>query len=204
MRKFLLLAAGLVFTLSTFAQQSPNGIRVVTGELIKTIPSLQNFKPDPSLNPPVSRDLTGTIVKKTWKEEVVDYGTSATGDPVVQKTFFNPRNETNSAEEGPLAGAKVLQNYDGMPFTNVAPADPCMTQGPNHVIQMINGSQGAYFRIWDKSGNNVVAQTYMYQIIATPGYTGWATRSFCTTSSLIAISCLSSVLQVPLLDTPTP
>lgn len=173
MRKFLLLAAGLVSTLFTVAQQNPSGVRVITGELFRTIPSLKDLKPDPSLNPPVSRDLTGTIYKKTWKDEVVDYGTQSAGDPVVQKEYFFPRKQSNNAEEGPLAGAKVLQNYDGMPFTNVAPADPCLAQGPNHVIQMINGSQGAYFRIWDKTGANVVAQTYMYQIIATPGYTGW-------------------------------
>lgn len=173
MRKSLLLAAFIVSFLNTMAQQTPNGIRVVTGELINKVSSLKNLKPDPSLNPPVSRDLTGLVIKKSWKEEVVDFGTNAAGDPVVQKDFYNPKKLTNGAEEAPLVGTKVLQNYDGMGFTNVAPADPCLTQGPNHVIQMINGSQGAYFRIWDKSGNNVVAQTYMYQVIATPGYTGF-------------------------------
>lgn len=173
MRKSLLLAVAMVFTFATFAQQTPGNLRVVTGQLIRTVPSLKDLKPDPTLNPPVSRDLTGTLVKKSFKEEVVDFGTNASGDPVVQKDFYNPKKQTNGAEEGPLAGTKVLQNYDGMPFTNVAPADPCMTQGPNHVIQMINGSQGAYFRVWDKNGANVVAQTYMYQLIATPGYTGW-------------------------------
>ena len=61
----------------------------------------------------------------------------------------------------PLVGTKVIQNYDGMGFTNVAPADPCLANGPNHVIQMINGSQGSYFRVWDKNGANVIAQTYM-------------------------------------------
>lgn len=50
---------------------------------------------------------------------------------------------------------------NGQGFTNVNPADPCLDVGPNHVIQMINGSSGAYFRIFDKNGNALGAQTYL-------------------------------------------
>lgn len=45
--------------------------------------------------------------------------------------------------------------------TGVNPADPCLDVGPNHVIQMINGSSGSYFRIYDKSGNALGAQVYL-------------------------------------------
>lgn len=162
MRKVLLLAAVIVFSQIAISQQSINGLKVITGQLIRVTPAIKDIKPDPSYNPPVTRDLTGLIRKKTWKEEVVDYGTSAKGDPVVQRDFFNPKTEgLNNPNEGPLAGTRVIQNYDGMGFTNLAPADPCLANGPNHVIQMINGSQGSYFRVWDKAGANVVAQTYM-------------------------------------------
>jgi len=163
MRKVLLLAFAIVFSLYAISQQSPGSIKVITGELVRVTPKLKDIPFNPSYNPPVTRDLTGLIKKKTWKNVETDYGTNAAGDPVVQKDFFNPKSEQlNGAQDGgPLVGTKVIQNYDGMGFTNVAPADPCLTNGPNHVIQMINGSQGSYFRIWDKAGANVVAQTYM-------------------------------------------
>jgi hypothetical protein len=177
MRKVLLAAAIVfVFSLPAISQQLPNGMKVVTGQLIRVTPALKDIKPEPGYSPRVTRDLTGLIRKKTWKADVTDYGTNATGDPVLQKDFFNPRtNGANSPDEGPLAGTKVIQNYEGMGFTNVAPADPCLTNGPNHVIQMINGSQGSYFRIWDKSGASVVAQTYMnvlFPVVSTNEYWG--------------------------------
>src|SRR4030095_12152344 len=128
MRQILLLAVGIVFSLLTVAQTDQD-LKVITGELVRVIPSLKDLKPNPNVIPPVSRDLTGTIHKKSWKEEIIDYGSNATGDPVGSRAFINPRNEKdqkNSLDELPLAGSKVLQNYDGMGFTNVAPADPCM------------------------------------------------------------------------------
>src|SRR4030095_7212464 len=152
MRQILLLAVGIVFSLLTVAQTDQD-LKVITGELVRVIPSLKDLKPNPNIIPPVSRDLTGTIYKKTWKDDITDYGSNAKGDPVVQRVFFNPKSEQQKNEaidELPAAGTKVLQNFDGMGFTNVAPADPCLANGPGHVIQMINGSQGAYFRIWNK------------------------------------------------------
>lgn len=58
-------------------------------------------------------------------------------------------------------GRALDLTINGQGFTNVNPADPCLEVGPSHVIQMINGSSGAYFRIYDKSGNALGAQTYL-------------------------------------------
>ena len=169
MRKPILLAFGLAWCLLSFTQEAPV---VVTGELMKVVPSLKDVRPDPAFNPRVTRDLTGLLIKKSYKESIRDFGTRAPGDPVVQKQFLRqPKNQSPSTNQ-PNAGSTIGLNYDGMGFTNVAPADPTMTAGPNHIIQMINGSQGSYFRIWNKSGGNVVNQTYMYQLFATPGYSG--------------------------------
>src|SRR5688572_30510526 len=169
MRKPILLAFGLAWCLLSYAQEAPV---VVTGELMKVVPSLKDIRPDPAFNPRVTRDLTGLLIKKSYKETIRDYGTRASGDPVVQRQFLRqPKNQAPPTGQ-PNAGSSIGLNYDGMGFTNVAPADPTMTAGPNHIIQMINGSQGSYFRIWNKSGGNVVNQTYMYQLFATPGYSG--------------------------------
>ncbi len=169
MRKPILLAIGICCSCLTFAQEAPV---VVTGELMKIVPSLKELHPDPAYNPRVTRDLTGLLIKKTYKETIRDFGTRATGDPVVQKEFLRTPKKLSPSSDQPNAGSTIGLNYDGMGFTNVSPADPTMTAGPNHIIQMINGSQGSYFRIWNKSGGNVVNQTYMYQLFATPGYSG--------------------------------
>ncbi|MBK9073628.1 MAG: proprotein convertase P-domain-containing protein [Flavobacteriales bacterium] len=54
---------------------------------------------------------------------------------------------------------------NGIPNTGVNPSDPCLSVGPNHVIQMINGSSGSYFRIFDKNGAALGAQTYLDNFI---------------------------------------
>ena len=50
---------------------------------------------------------------------------------------------------------------NGQGNTGVSPADPCLSVGTTHVIQMINGQSGGYFRIYDKSLVSVGAQTYL-------------------------------------------
>ena len=172
MRKTISVLAGLILFITAYAQPVNNGITVIKGERFKVIPSLKDLKQDPTLHPRVTRDINGSLIKKSWKDPYVDYGSQATADPVVQKEPYAKTNGPSGSEEGPLAGAKIVKSYDGMSFSSVSPADPCMTQGPGHIIQMINGSQGAYLQVWNKSGNTVVAQTYMYQLIATPGYSG--------------------------------
>lgn len=63
---------------------------------------------------------------------------------------------------GELTQGRALDlSINGQGFSSVNPADPCLDVGPNHVIQMINGVSGAYFRIFDKNGNALGAQTYL-------------------------------------------
>lgn len=52
-------------------------------------------------------------------------------------------------------------SVNGMGNTSVSPADPCLSVGTTHVIQMINGQSGGYFRIYDKNLANPGAQTYL-------------------------------------------
>ncbi|MBL8001061.1 MAG: proprotein convertase P-domain-containing protein [Flavobacteriales bacterium] len=74
----------------------------------------------------------------------------------------------------PLHGTnKALDlSVDGLLYTSVNPADPCMDVGPNHVILMINGGSGAYFRIYDKSFTALGAQTYLDNFTASVGGAG--------------------------------
>ena len=168
------LLMGLIWMGTLRAQSNqPDLSNRIQGELIRQVASLKTLEPASKFNPPVTRNLSGAIYKKTWKDSRNDMGTKASGDPVIQHKFFHAGTKASQSAQSPLAGSKMMQNYDGMSFTNVAPADPCLAQGPGHVIQMINGSQGAYFKIWDKNGNLALDKTYMYQLIGTAGYAGW-------------------------------
>ncbi|MCB9168835.1 MAG: hypothetical protein H6597_03415 [Flavobacteriales bacterium] len=60
-------------------------------------------------------------------------------------------------------------NQNGQGFTSVYPSDNILDVGPNHVIQMINGSSGAYFRIYDKSGTALGAQVYLDNFTGSAG-----------------------------------
>lgn len=51
--------------------------------------------------------------------------------------------------------AQIIQNWDGI-ITNSNPPDPCLEVGPNHVIQMTNGSGGARLVVWNKNGQNLM------------------------------------------------
>lgn len=93
------------------------------------------------------RDENGLldVVKKT--DVIHPYVSDHIGmvDPVLQP----PLTAENRIE---AATATVLQNFDGMGYTAINPADPVSATGPNHVIQMINAASGAVVKIFDKAG----------------------------------------------------
>jgi hypothetical protein len=146
-RVFLLAVLFSLFQIS-YGQSGYEKPKVVVGELIKVIPSLRNFSADADTSM-ITRTTEGMVAKKTWTNPAFDFGTNAKGDPVVQ---LNTKKLGSTATTSPNAGTEITQNFDGMGYTSVAPADPTMCAGPNHVIQMINGGSGAYFKVWDRSG----------------------------------------------------
>ena len=75
---------------------------------------------------------------------------------VVEEPGYPPAREAFVAAwqtAAPLHGFEraVDISVNGMGNTGVSPADPCLSVGSTHVIQMINGSSGGYFRIYDKN-----------------------------------------------------
>lgn len=99
----------------------------------------------------IVRDENGllNVVKKTAVIHPYISDHNGMVDPVLQP----PLNSENRIE---AATATVLQNFDGIGFTAVNPADPVSATGPNHVIQMINAASGAVVKIFDKAGGTVV------------------------------------------------
>ena len=83
---------------------------------------------------------------KEWRADALPQGV----DPALQ------------ADGGSRTTGHALDlTQDGQGYTSVNPSDNDIAVGPNHVIQMINGSSGAYFRIYNKSGTALGAQTYL-------------------------------------------
>jgi hypothetical protein len=152
----LCLSFSTPFLTANAQQVSP--LEVMQGVLVKKTEPLINFKTDARFVNEVVRDNEGLIkargVKKPVETNEVAAGLPNGPDMVRQLSA----NETPNAVGGTTT---IGANFDGMPYTFVAPADPTMCVGPNHVIQMINGSSGAYFKVFDRTGNVLKTDTYI-------------------------------------------
>ncbi len=176
MRKLILVAA---FTLLNFlinAQQLRNP-DVITGKLTAVTPRLDSWTPD--FNDPrlkiKTRDEKGLIFARDLQPLVwTDYGSKHKGpDPVWQKGYGAGSLNSNLSSSSAFTpdnfiesdGGIVSNNFDGLTFSNVAPADPTMAVGPNHIIQMVNGQNGSsFFRIYNKAGGSLSLQAFMDQL----------------------------------------
>ncbi len=83
-------------------------------------------------------------------------------DPVWQQEYVPPAPPTKALGVG----------WNGMGYTGVNPADPSCDVGPNHVVQMINGSSGAYIQVYSKTGTPIGSQVYFDNFMSMPGGAG--------------------------------
>ncbi len=167
---FTLLVATLMLFLYVSAQQnivSKDPI-VITGYLIKTTSPVKNFKRDQFTIADIKvRDDEGIIGEKDEIEEMPGLpkytNRNFTGDAALQKHYPGINNNNTSAQR------RVTTNFDGIAYNNAGPADPTIAAGPNHIIQMVNGPSGAMFSIYNKSGLQLVAPTYLDNITGKGG-----------------------------------
>lgn len=192
------------------AVRTDRKLEQTSGRLVFRLASLKNSRPNPNYNPPASRTESGLIVKKTYKESNIDFGTRAGKDPVIQR-FRVPRPREGSIR----SGAVISSNYEGQFYTTVSPADPTIAVGPNHIIQMVNGSKGAYIKVTDKAGNVLVPSRYMHDMMTNPDYFGYgdpvvlfdpfANRFFISEfGSDSCATCYANVMVVAVSQTPDP
>jgi hypothetical protein len=72
-----------------------------------------------------------------------------------------------------MRGTHALEiTQDGQGYTNVAPSDNILDVGPNHVIQMINGSSGSRFQVFNKAGTSLGAAVYLDNFVGSSGGAG--------------------------------
>lgn len=154
MRAFKIIAPLLLITGSLVAQRSviAQNPAVITGKLVK-IASPGN--PDPTWKNVPSRNERGII----GRDEGID-NNEYEPTPIYNSMTKDVDKAVQTAANGAPSGS-VNSGFGGMGYTAVCPADPTMAVGPNHVLQMINGSSGAYFQIWNKTGTVLKAQSYM-------------------------------------------
>ncbi|MBP9152889.1 MAG: hypothetical protein KBF73_11445, partial [Flavobacteriales bacterium] len=143
MKKLSFLAIGLLVSTSLLAQKdnilrNPTEIPVTFhGETV----SLRDYIEDPNAVNEITKTLKeGYHPKKDWilNEHVNPLAKPNGNDPAWQQDY------------APSASSKSLAySFEGIGYTNVSPADPCVDVGPNHVIQMLNGGSGSYFKVWN-------------------------------------------------------
>ncbi|MGC6532793.1 MAG: hypothetical protein ACON34_07295 [Flavobacteriales bacterium] len=158
MHRFAAAVSAVLVLLAAPALAQHQGTIVLNPDVIPveykgaTVP-LRDWTPDPNVeNPREKPEKPGYHPKGDWILNEYDHTIAL---PVGEDPVWQKDNPAQSASQ-----ANIDVNIDGMGYTGVNPADPSLDAGPNHVIQMINGSSGAYFIIYDKFGTVLQAQTY--------------------------------------------
>lgn len=155
----LFLLVAVIFNVNAQENIVAKNPEVITGHLVKVIPSLKDHSPVPLNNDIKVRDLNG-IIRKKFNSRVADqeFGSLFNRDGALQK---NTGNQTiNNA---------LINNFTGIGYQPLNPPDPTMCVGSNHIIQMINGSSGTLFRVYDKNGGILKATSYLDAITGKGG-----------------------------------
>lgn len=168
MKRILFFLFTFFFCCNAYTQSK--GPLVITGKLIGITKPLKDFTTFDKMIPDVKvRDEEGIIGKDEAFEEGTEqphYPSSRkfSEDPALQKKYTGTAGLSQS-----VASSGIGANFNGMPYQPLNPPDPTMCVGPNHIIQMINGASGSLFKVYNKSGGQVVAQTYLDAITGKGG-----------------------------------
>ena len=169
MHKMITAALSLILVLNIKAQDKiiAGNPTIITGHLVKITRPLRDYKLGEKAIPDIIvRDLNGIVGKDEEFEEGINSArypekTPFINDPALQTRY------PNLPKVNPLNA--ITQNFAGLPYQPLNPPDPTLCVGPNHIIQMINGSSGALFKVFNKTGGQVVAQTYLDAITGKGG-----------------------------------
>ena len=170
---------------------------IIQVEYLGETVALRDFVADPNFPNEVTKIAKpGYNPRKNWKlyPEINPDALPKGMDPALQTEYPHPATDDRG----------LTQSFNGIGNTNVDPADPTIDVGPNHVIQMINGSSGSYFKIWNKSGVQLQAQQYFDTFFGQPAGAGdpivvydglanrWLMSEFTTTGNKFSIAVSST------------
>ncbi len=161
-----LLVGCSVWSMIAATGQPGNNGKAETGMLkkTKTIQELKKEAGKKTIKDEIVRNENGAV----WKNGISPESISA---PLDSKRGFRDGGrqsmETNLPE--PPEGT-LISSYNGLPYGNIIPPDPSIAVGPNHILQMVNGTSGSVFRITNKSGAVLIPATFMDQVTGIGGF----------------------------------
>ena len=174
MRNFFLLAS-MLFIFCQFAdaqragrsRSSSGDPEVITGHLVKVTKPLRDFKSSDHIAYVKVRDLDGIVGKDEAFEEGegAPLGVGIVRDAALQSNYPNLPHGNGV----PTPQNAITNNFAGIGNQPLNPPDPTMAVGPNHIIQMINGSSGALLQIYNKAGTILVAAKFLDAITGKGG-----------------------------------
>jgi subtilisin-like proprotein convertase family protein len=168
-----ILVIGVCSALSSSAQEQMKYTvdRTIPLEFLGTTVPFVAFDQTQRFRDERVRDEHGLIGENEEAEEELE---GRRGNPVIVDDPLPHGVDPAWQTAAPLHGfdRAVDLSVNGQGNTGVSPADPCLEVGPNHVIQMINGSSGAYFRIFNKSLTALGVQTYLDNFTGSVGGAG--------------------------------
>lgn len=162
----LLMAVALLFCLCGVQAQKnvvASNPEVITGHLTRITKPLRDFKAADELPFVKVRDLDGIVGKDEEFEEGsnTNFGSDIARDAALQTLYKNaPHLTPNNA---------ITSNFAGIGYQPLNPPDPTLCVGPNHIIQMINGSSGALLQVYNKTGGVLVATKFLDAITGKGG-----------------------------------
>jgi hypothetical protein len=168
MLKIFTIIAACCFFYTATAQEGlfPKDPVVITGQLIKITKPLRDISPADARIPDVKvRDENGRIWaegKKPVPFTPAYFGNQQQNSDAALQQAYNSLNPAS-------ASRAVTSNFNGIGYQPLNPPDPTLCVGTNHVIHMVNGSSGAKFKIYNKAGAQVVAETFMDAITGKGG-----------------------------------
>ena len=166
MKKRLVLIATIAISSFVQAQKKDEGIHptIIPIEFKGETGRLDGYQaPNNVVNEITKTEKIGYHPKMDWVlNESVNPNALPNGeDPVLQKEYAT----------APTTKAATY-SWEGIPNQPVSPGDPSVDVGPNHVVQMVNGSSGAYIQVYDKSGTPIGAQVYFDNFMGMAGGKG--------------------------------
>jgi hypothetical protein len=148
----------LLFVFSDIiAQPGLEQIREVRGKKVREIRSLKDHKRDPNFKDVTVRGWDGILWGTRTKPQKPPYEESAADQSeAARQAVYN--------KESRIADPEKSVGFDGVGVTTVAPADPTIAVGPNHIIQAANASSGTHINIFSKTGTLLLGDKYLDEI----------------------------------------
>lgn len=171
-KRILLLFGCLIIALNTLYAQNGK-IGSSTGVRIGKTRNLKDYDPSYGKQNIVVRDRHGLLWNR-GKRKSPDIKWDATArylkeDPLRKGTGYNGLQILSNTK---ILSPEIAVNKEGMAAAEITPADPTLCVGPGHIIQMINGPSGAYFQVFNKTGEPMNNATYLDNLAEESGYSG--------------------------------